>query len=110
MPTPSLPRPLSDTDLEIKTAIAYRDLVRLCGQAVIDRRRTFVGVERDHFLVEAIVRDLVQMLTTPHDLHESVTQFYRAEVRRLREQLAVKDLVIQQLGQAVAGREMVAAR
>lgn len=110
MPNQSLPRPLSDTDLEIKTACAYRDLVKFAGRAVIDYRSTLNGWDRYGRVIQDAVLEVVLRLTVPHDLHESVTQFYRAEVRRLRAELELKELIIQQLGQAVAGREMVGAR
>jgi hypothetical protein len=97
-----------DLDIDARVACAFRDLVDDARRSTLDFLRT---TRQDGTVIGIMDRATRQMAADLKRLsHRPATQFYETEIRRLRAELELKDLVIQQLGQAVAGREMAGAR
>jgi hypothetical protein len=110
LPIQILAPPEPDIAIDAKAACAFRDLVD-------DAER----YARDHFEARGFFRgDLAQghrdvalnaMAAILKSLsHRPVTQYYEAEIVRLRELVKQQELTIQALGKAVAERETAGAR
>jgi hypothetical protein len=100
--------PEPDIAIDAKAACAFRDLVDLARRSTLD----FLRAYRTDNEVSAVEQRVTLMMAI--DLkrlsHRPVTQYYEAEILRLRELVRQKDLTIQALGKAVAERELAGVR
>lgn len=97
-----------DLALDARVSCAFRDLVDLARRSTLD----FLRAYRTANDVSPVEQRVTWMMAA--DLkrlsHRPVTQFYEAEIVRLRDLLEQKELTIQALGKAVAERELAGAR
>ncbi len=96
-----------DLALDARASCAFRDLVDDAKRFAMD----FKGRDGSDALVSLVDSAMQSMASTLKMLsHRPVTQFYEAEIARLRELIQQQELTIQALGKAVAERETVGAR
>lgn len=100
--------PEPDIAIDAKAACAFRDLVDLARRSTLDFLRAY-RTANDVSPVEQRVT-LMMAADLKRLSHRPVTQFYEAEIVRLRELIQQQDLTIQALGKAVAERELAGAR
>jgi hypothetical protein len=102
--------PEPDIALDAKAACAFRDLVDAAQRYACDHfdTRGFFrdGLEQAH--ADIALRAMTSILKSLS--HRPVTQYYEAEILRLRELVKQQELTIQALGKAAAERELAGAR
>jgi hypothetical protein len=111
LPIQILAPPEPDVDIDAKAACAFRDLVKDAKQFALDFLYTESPTAHNWVMPNVVEPALREMASILNKLsHRPVTQFYEAEIVRLRELVKQQELTIQALGKAVAERETVGAR
>jgi hypothetical protein len=102
--------PEPDIAIDAKAACAFRDLVDDAERYTRDHfeARGFFRGDLAHGHRDVALNAMAAVLKSLS--HRPVTQFYEAEIVRLRDLIQQQELTIQALGKAVAERELASAR